>query len=158
MKLISLIVVLAVIALDFSGCSSDSAAQNIAPEAQFVPIYSGIMTSTNVGQSKLAKVLSTQDEFADAYAAYVGTAAPVLDFNIGKVLLLDMGSRATGGYSTALVSVDVGTNAVVANADLVKPGPNCMVTQALTHPFQFAFIPTRMEVLLSERITVTNCM
>ena len=157
MKLVSQIIVLAVVVFDLSGCSSDSEAQSIPPEAQFVPIYSGISTSTNVGQSKLAKVLSSQDDFAAEYADYVGAAAPVLDFNAGKVLLTDMGSRASGGYSITLVSIDVGSNTVVATIDLVAPGPRCMVTQALTHPFQFSYIPTRKEILLSERLTVTNC-
>ena len=158
MRLISQIIALAVVTLGWSGCSSDSAAQNIPPEAQFVPIYSGSMTSTNVGQSKLAKVLTTQDAFTAEYANYVGAAAPILDFNTGKVLLMDMGSRTSSGNSIALMSVDAGTNAVVAHVELIVPGPNCMVTQALTHPFQFAYIPTRREILLSERLTMTNCM
>jgi len=157
MKLLGQIVVLTFVVLGFSGCSNDSSAQNIPPEAQFVPIQAGTITSTNVGRSKLAKVLINQDDFADEFTAYFGAAAPVLDFNNGKVLLVDMGSRPTGGYSIALVSVDVGTIAVVANVDLVRPGPNCAVTQAFTHPFQFAYIPTRKEVLLYERLTTTNC-
>ena len=42
-----------------------------------------------------------QNEFAAEYADYVGAAAPILDFNTGKVLLMDMGSRSSGGTARA---------------------------------------------------------
>jgi hypothetical protein len=96
-------------------------------------------------------------DYAAELANYTSATPVSVDFTTGKVLLVDMGVRNTGGYSVAVMSVDVGTNSVVANIRLLKPGSGCAVTASITNPYQFVFIPSLKEILVSETLEVVNC-
>jgi hypothetical protein len=108
----------------------------------------GSLPDGGVLQKKQSKVISTQTDCAAELATYTSVAPGSVDFTKGKVLLVDMGSRSTGGYSIRVASIDVPDSCVVANVGLVELGPQCVTTTALTNPYQFTFIPTLKEILL----------
>jgi hypothetical protein len=73
---------------------------------------------------------------------------PSVDFTKEIVVAVGLGMRPTGGYSvTVLKAVQQGTGALVTWEE-TKPGPKCVVTQALTYPFVIAAI-TRVEGTVS---------
>ena len=75
---------------------------------------------------------------AESWVEYAGSPAPAdVDFSREWVAFYGLGVRNTGGYSAEILSV---TN--IASAELLvletksqSPGPDCIVTQAITYPF-----------------------
>ena len=151
------VLVLLVCMSALSGCGGSANAVTSPPEAQFVVLNEGGAPAGGNFTKKQTKVISTQSDYASELVIYTSVIPGVVDFMKGKVLLVDMGPRASGGYSVRVASVDVAANWVVANIELVVPGPNCIVTAALTNPYQFVYIPTLKEILLSEKLVPTNC-
>ena len=140
------------------GCGGGSNAATLpSPESQFVVLKEGTLPEGGVFTKKQAKVISTQADYAAELAIYTSVAPGSVDFTKGKVLLVDMGLRSSGGHSIRVASIDVADSWVVANVELVKPGLQCITTASLTNPYQFIFIPTLKEILLSEKVVVTIC-
>lgn len=133
-----------------------ASAQTPSPESQFVVLHSGLDGSS---PRKRTKLIVGQTEYAAELAARTnGTGTPaIINFSVGRIVLMDMGSRTTAGYSVALTSIDVSTNFVVANIRLSKPGSNCSQATITSSPYQFVYIPTLKEILFREIITAVNC-
>ena len=141
-----------------SGCSGESNAQSPSPESQFVQLNQGLRTENAVPTKTQTKVISTQADYAAELVNYTSATPASVDFTKGKILLVDMGPRPSSGYSIGVASVDVADAWVVANVELVKPGgPMCGVLTVETNPWQFVFIPTLKEILLSEKVVVHSC-
>jgi hypothetical protein len=157
MKLILSFLVLAVFMSTFLGCTGESSAQSSPPESQFVELNKGLFTENGISTKKQTKVISSQIDYAAELANYTRATPASVDFTTGRVLLVDMGGRSSSGHSIGVTSVDVTNNSVVANIRLTKPGPNCIVLTVITNPYQFVFIPSLKEILVSERLEVTNC-
>jgi hypothetical protein len=126
-------------------------------ESLYVVLNQGIYTDNGIGTKKQTKIISSQADYAMELLNYSSAKPASVDFDKGRVLLVDMGVRNTGGYSVGVASVDVAENWVVANVGLVRPGSGCVVTQAPSNPWQFVFIPSRKEILVSESLKITNC-
>lgn len=141
-----------------SGCGGGTNASTLPPEeSQFVVLKEALSPDGSVFTKKQAKVIFTQADYEAELANYTNVAPDSFDFSKGRVLLVDMGPRSSGGYSVRIASVDVADSWVVVNVELVTPGPECIVTASLTNPYQFIFIPTLKEILLSEKMLITNC-
>lgn len=86
------------------------------------------------------------------YVAFFGQQPPAgLSFNQSWVLHYSLGIQSTGGFAASIPSVDrIGSG---ANAQLEihsqdrAPGPNCMVTQALTNPQVTVKIPKQAKAI-----------
>lgn len=140
-----------------SACVGESDAQSPPLPSGAVALESGTDTRGGIQTSKQTKVISTQQDYAAELARYSNETPQQLDFDSGRVLLVDMGSRPSGGYAIGVSSLDTAEDWVVANVTLVKPGPDCFVTQALTNPYQFVYIPTLNEILVSESVEIDAC-
>jgi hypothetical protein len=123
----------------------------------YVVLNQGLYTDNGIGTKKQTKIISSQADYAMELVNYSSAKPASVDFDKGRVLLVDMGVRSTGGYSVGVTVVDVAENWVVANVGLVRPGSGCVVTQAPSNPWQFVFIPSRKEILVSESLKITNC-
>jgi len=157
MKQVLSFLVLAVFIFGLLGCSGESSAPSSLPELQFVELNKGQLTENGISTKKQTKVISSQVDYAAELATYTSATPASVDFTNGRVLLVDMGGRGSTGYSIGVTSVDVTDNSVVANVRLVKPGPSCVVLTALTNPYQFVFIPSLKEILVSEGLEVSSC-
>lgn len=140
-----------------SGGISEARAQIETPAFPFVELHRGYYIDNGGITKKQTKVITSQAEYATELAIYTSAAPTPVDFTSGRVLLVDMGRRNTGGYSIAVTSVTSGTNSVTVNIQLTKPRENCITTQAITNPYQFVFIPTLEEILVSETIKLAKC-
>lgn len=72
-----------------------------------------------------------------AYAGYFGHAAPAdLDFSREWVLFYSAGTRSTGGYEATVASIarSASGKTLYVSTSLRAPGPDCLVTFALTQP------------------------
>jgi hypothetical protein len=104
-----------------------------------------------------SRVFGSQDDYDNILATYTDEYSETLDFAEGRVLLVDLGLRNTGGYSIKVTSVVEHDHYVLANVSLSEPGENCIVTQAFTHPFQFVWVPSTKQILICETLEIINC-
>jgi hypothetical protein len=125
------------------GCAGDSSAESPPVGSAYVVLNQGIYTDNGIGTKKQTKIISSQADYAMELLNYSSATPATVDFDKGRVLLVDMGVRNTGGYSVGVVSVDVADSWVVANVGLVRPGSSCIVTLGSSNPWQFVFIPSR---------------
>jgi len=155
MKRVSSLLLLVVLVSAFSGCTKESSALTLVSESGFTVANQG--TAALTPTPKQTKVLSTLQDYAAELAKYTNDPPLAIDFTPGRYLLVDMGQRSSSGYSIAVTSVDVGADSVTANVRLIKPGTNCVLAPVMTNPYQFVFIPSVKEVLVSESVVVVNC-
>lgn len=143
--------------IPLSGCLSDSNAESPLPESEYQELNRGAYTVSGTFTEKQVKVITSQASYNEELVNYTSEIPTIVDFSQGKVLLVDMGQRNSGGYSIGVSSISVEDNYIVAGVVLSSPGQNCAVTLALTNPYQFVFIPTNKEILVSESLTVYDC-
>lgn len=158
MKPVPSLLALAVFSSALTGCTGESSAQSSSPESQFVVTNQGTITQRGQAANKQTKVFTSLADYAAELASnYPNESALAIDFVPGRYLLVDMGGRSSGGYAIGVTSIDVTDDSVTANVKLTKPGPTCTVPGVVTNPYQFVFIPTVKEVLVSERVEIANC-
>lgn len=162
MKVLFVLPVVGVLTSALSGCSADSSAdttpttssqkaltRELTPESQF--------TENGLTTLKQAKIITSQADYDHELVTYTSGASTPLNFTSGKVLLVDMGERGSAGYFINVTTVDVSSTYVVANVTLTKPGSNCLVATVMTNPYEFVYIPTTKEILISESVIVNDC-
>lgn len=137
--------------------ASLQAAPISAPESRFLVLKEGNAPESGVFTRKQTKVIQTLADYKAELSRYTSAAPGTVDFSKGRVVLIDMGPRQSGGFSLKVAAVNISPNAVTVNLELIVPGPQCMVTAALTNPYQFIFIPTQKEILVSEKLVAAAC-
>ncbi|MEX0975209.1 MAG: protease complex subunit PrcB family protein [Bacillota bacterium] len=91
------------------------------------------------------QVFGDRDSFQD----YYGDAAPeadrvaVMDFQRNYLVAIHQGLCPTGGYSIRVKAVRARRDAVTVTVDFQEPGPDDIVTMAMTTPHLFLLIPHR---------------
>jgi len=123
----------------------------------FEELHKGQATRDGRLFSKSIRVLENEQQYKDALASYQKEVSAKVDFSQGKVLLLDLGQRNTGGYTVAITGLEDRKDYVVVKVGITHPGSNCMLTQSLTNPFQFSYIATRKKLLIVENVIYHEC-
>jgi hypothetical protein len=74
------------------------------------------------------------------HTAGVSPAPPVPDVDFSKEMVIAAfaGTRNSGGYVLSISGINVYRDRIDIDLSLTQPGPDCMVTEALTQPFVFA--------------------
>ena len=105
--------------------------------------------------------LTNQEEYLSTWAMVYGPEAPeppVVDFATQEVLIAFDGQHPTGGYSVAVTSVVDGAGKREVTITHSMPGENCIVTDAVTSPFQIVAVPTSArEIKRTDIETVVAC-
>lgn len=111
------------------------------------------MTMTTLGRGSYAAshggrnaVLATSDaEYQRVWREMVGgaDAPPTVDFAQHVAVFLFAGQRNTGGWSVDPKSATVEGDTLVIDAAVTGPGPDMIVTQALTYPYAVVSVRTR---------------
>lgn len=90
-----------------------------------------------MGQSETRKVIKTNWD----YRTYFGHNLPAeVNFATDWVVFYSAGSKPTGGYSVSIIKIEMSYSGstLKVTTSLSKPGPGCMVTQAITKPYVLA--------------------
>lgn len=107
---------------------------------------------------KQVRVITSQQEYAAALGAYTSEAPQSLDFSVGQVLLVDMGPRPSGGFSLQTIWLNERIKGAVRIAvEFSKPGNNCVTAAVITNPYQFVYVPTKREILVTESLNIFDC-
>ncbi len=156
-KSIFLILVLSACTL-INACGSDAEANEEEPGVDLeIDVTHENSLSSGVFTGKGSRVIHNQEEYEELLLAYNEESSNVLDFSEGRMLLVDMGQRNTGGYSINVENVIEHDEYVIANVVLYKPGEYCIVTLAFTNPFKFVWIPSTKEILINESLETYSC-
>lgn len=91
----------------------------------------------------------------DAHAAYLipPPAPPAIDFSTNTIAAVFAGDQPTGGHALTVSGLRRSPNGWVLSVSLLKPGPGCPATQAITQPWLMVRVPGRDQ---SVRITMTE--
>lgn len=100
----------------------------------------------------------SKEDFAKIWKMAHGTdrmPIPTVDFSKNFVIGVFSGKQSTGGHTIEVAKVtDIGNIRTVAVA-LTSPGQNCIVTEALTNPYQIIVVPFTYADLTHEDISTT---
>lgn len=93
------------------------------------------------------QVFGDRDSFQD----YYGAAAPeeskvaAMDLERNYLLAIHQGLCPTGGYSVRVTSVRARLDTVTVTVEFQEPGPDDIVTMAMTTPRLFLLVPRRRD-------------
>ena len=134
---------LALIALSgvlLAGCSSDSATTTTStpaadPLASNVPILAKISGDQLPIDQPMLQMLDEAAVQEMGLADALSEQGIGYDFDQHAVLLLSLGEQATGGFSADITAIQQVGNELYVQGTAVAPGPDAVVTQAVTFPF-----------------------
>jgi len=86
----------------------------------------------------------------------IETTKPV-DFTTSQVLVSSIGAKPTGGYTVSATNIEEFDDNIVVTVVQTIPGPSCITTQGVTHPFEFVVVPSRKPIEIFERQRVNDC-
>lgn len=152
-----LFVVLSALTLSLHGCGSGADAESPLPELEFSILHSDLFIENGSFTSKGSKVITSQSQYETELMIYSSETSNTLDFSEGSVLLVDMGTRNTGGYSIEVTNITLHSDNVVVTVVFSKAGANCFTTPANTNPYQFVWVPSQSEILLTEKLAIVDC-
>lgn len=122
-----------------------------------------IATGTNAANVSARKNIAvySQTEYQNLWNMAQGPGAdarPVVNFAKEYVIGVFAGQKSTGGYAISVTSVVDTGNTRTLTVTLTRPGPSCIVTQALTSPFQLIVVPLRDVTHANKDVeVVTTC-
>jgi PrcB C-terminal len=139
-------------------CTSNSNADTPLPTVSYSVIASGASTINNLPVNRKLEIYTDQASFNSSLYLFIQPLAEhTVDFSSRRVALLSLGLRPTGGYSISAEKIEDFGEFIKASIVIKKPGSNCVVTQALTSPYQFIEVESVKELLFEERVEVVNC-
>jgi hypothetical protein len=69
-----------------------------------------------------------------------------------------LGTRPGGGYFVVIDMIEVIGDHIAVRVWEVRPGPNCVTTRGITHPFHVVAAPVHAgEAMLVKRIAYEDC-
>lgn len=86
----------------------------------------------------------THEDFVRLWAMAYGEnapAMPVVNFDSSYVIGVFAGQKSSGGHGIRVDSVTDGSSLRTVAITLTRPASDCVVTQALTSPFQIISVP-----------------
>jgi len=81
---------------------------------------------------------------------------PDVDFEKETLIAAFMGTERTGGYAIEITKITETDSALMVSVKEISPGPNCIVTMALTQPYHIVKIlktEKQVEFLITEEVT-----
>ena|SRR3989344_823218 len=83
---------------------------------------------------------------------------PDVNFEDKTVIAVVMGQKPSGGYSVSLKQLEVGKDTIQFMVEEVIPGRNCIVTEAITNPYQIIAIDkTEKEIKFVGNTVINEC-
>jgi hypothetical protein len=131
-----------------SGCVDDASEEPLADasplspasEGRSVPFVELEARASGRPPGELRRVLTSREQ----YRALLGAEPPPeIDFRQHWVVYYAAGVRPTGGYDASIAGIRLSRSGriLTITTELVEPGPGCIVTQALTHPYVLVRFP-----------------
>jgi len=133
-----------------------------ADQATLIPftVLSEGTNAAGVAERKNFAVYS-QEDFERLWTMTFGpdtSAMPSVNFDSYYVIGVFAGEKASGGHTIDVASVTDANSLRTVAISLTRPGEGCVVTQALTRPFQLIMVPVSdRELARTETEVVADC-
>ncbi len=137
------------------GCNSAKAESPI-PSMEYEVIHESDYNEYADTTNKSTIVLSSQYEYQNELLKRTSEASKTINFETETVLLIDMGTQNSGGYSMSTELIDKG-DYINANITYVFPGDSCSTDQAITNPFKFIKVNSKQYIIVTEELTYSSC-
>lgn len=102
-----------------------------------------------------------EEEFARLWTMAYGEDAPLMpevDFASEYVIGVFAGQKPSGGHAIRVERIEDGNTVRTVSVTLEEPDSGCVVTQALTSPFQLVRVPlTDRDHARSETVVTVSC-
>lgn len=143
---------------------SDQSAQVATASLTATPIAFAVLETGGTAQEAEARkniAARDQESFDRLWRMVHGAqelAAPEIDFSKEYVIGVFAGRKQTGGYAIEITDIqDQGDQRAIA-VTLTAPGPDCVVTDALTSPYQLVRVPVSANYLKAvDTVVTTTC-
>jgi len=101
--------------------------------------------------------ITDDQDYRTELARYSVEVPAEIDFTASSVVALSMGTQPHGGYAVGVSRVEEYEARVVVEVVLTTPGETCVTTEAISHPFEFAEVPSAKMIEFTEVQRVTEC-
>ena len=155
-------IIIIVAALQFGlGCSENGNANSEASTSavNMAVLDSGFNFDSSASETpKRIEIYRNTDALTAARSSYALNVADVTtDFTGNQIVLVTMGTQSSGGYSITAQSIEDIGDYIQLNISSKEPGAGCMVTTALTHPYQLLEIGSRKDLIVVEQYALEPC-
>lgn len=127
---------------ELEGTEASALGADQATPVSFTVLAEGTNAS-NVSERKNYAVY-TQEDFRRLWTMAYGTdtsTMPSIDFDTQYVIGVFAGEKATGGHAIEVAGITDASSIRTVSIALTRPGDGCVVSQALTSPFQLIAVP-----------------
>lgn len=112
----------------------------------------------NANAEKKNYIIKTQAEWMQLLQKIGDELIAPIDFNKDMVIAVFQGQQPTGGYATEIMKILETELNLEVRIKEISPGPNCIVTQALTNPYHIVKLQkSAKEVLINVAKEITDC-
>ena len=146
-----------VISLTCHAQSASGRGLMLSSEPLFQELHRGQFIENHQLTAKNIKVLDSMAAYQKVLTDYSREPAKAVDFSKGRVVLVGMGQQMTGGYQVQVASVEAHSSHVVVKIQLIVPSSECMLIEALTHPYQFVYVTSNKQIVVQEALLVSDC-
>jgi len=140
------------------GTEASALGSDQAESVSFTVLAEGTNAS-GVSERKNFAVYSEED-FVRLWAMTGASASemPAVDFESQYVIGVFAGEKASGGHTIEVTSVTDASSLRTVAIELTRPGTGCVVSQALTRPYQLIAVPVSDRSLArTENETEASC-
>lgn len=138
------------------GCNEASATSPV-PAIEYEILHEEQYNEYADSTSKSFLVIKSQTDYENELLKRTSEKAEAVNFEEETIVLIDMGTRNTGGYTINIQSFTVENDYIRAKVLLTLPGDNCGTTQALTNPFKLIKLKTKKDILVTEELSISSC-
>lgn len=138
-------------------CGNDAKATSPPPKVEYEILHGSFYNEFAASTSKSAVVITNEPEYEHEILKRTSEQPKTINFAQASILLIDMGSRNSGGYGIEVSSIEENSDHLLVTIELAIPGESCAVTLAFTNPYKFIKITTQKEILVTEKLVNTEC-
>lgn len=127
-------------------------------------VFSELSVSDNSGfLEKKQQIITTSNAYDETWSELFSNymkkpPIPTINFETSMVILVAMGEKSNGGYSTNVKSIIETENQLIITVEEKIPAKNCMTTSVIVHPAQLIEIPvTSKEITFKIVEQIYNC-
>ncbi len=138
------------------GCNDVNAISPI-PAIEYEILHEAHYNEYADSTSKGFLVIKSQTEYENELLKRTSETVEAVNFEEETIVLIDMGTRNTGGYTIDIQSFTEENDYIRAKVLLTLPGENCVTTQAITNPFKLIMLKTKKDILVTEELSISSC-
>jgi len=138
------------------GCN-DASATSPVPAVEYEILHEAHYNEYADSTNKSFTVIKSQTAYKNELLKRTSETVKAVNFEEETIVLIDMGTRSSGGYAIDIQSFTEENDYIRAKVLLTVPGDNCVTTQGLTNPFKLIKLKTTKDVLVTEELSISSC-